>query len=1225
MTTPTAVISYSWDDEAHKAWVKDLAARLRADGVDVILDRWESLPGSRLTAFMERAVTDSDFVLTICTPGYKERFDARRGGVGYEGHIITSEAHSRGNDEKFIPIRRSPTWDDGEPTDGAPVWARGKYYIDLSDDPYSEEAYEELVRTLLGIRETAPPIGEPMSTLRTTSTATAPEFHPQLSDAYFARNLKGTVEAVGSRYTRKPHVELEIIRQLETFGRTEDAVDRIKALATGVRQRMRFLSNSDYTADPTLEELDFDRLLKAGNEVLEELAALVSRPAGQLPLITIAGKAQSAETAAETTLGAVIDLERQHVAESGSDEGRSRYRNSPFTRMKGDLYRLQSELHRVRALLTEADGLANKQLVILKGAAGTGKTHLLCDFASSRVASGAPAILLLGHRFTETAEPWTQVLRLAEMHDHPVEHFLSALEEAARAANSRALLIIDAVNEGRGREIWPSHLSAFLARLEEYPSIAVALSVRSTYEQIIIPEEIRTRAASITHHGFAGHEYEAVQAFFADNGLEFPSAPVMQPEFRNPLFLKTISEGLSRNGETRLRRGLHGFTSVFDLYLNGVNSELALTLDYNPRDNPVREALNAIADKLAAAGRTGLPRREIENLVNGLLPREGFSNSLYHGLVTAGVLIEDVSWGSDTWEEAVLITYERLSDHIIAQRLLQEYLDTNNPEEAFAESGGLAFLSEGSRYVPAGWMEALCIQVPEQTGRELIRLAPPLMNFPGIGRSFQESLIWREIGAFTEDTGEVWNQLINSEKIWDDPNDTLLTVSTIPGHPFNAKFLDQRLRRDPMAERDAWWSIYLHESWNSEGPVDRLVDWALAVVPGDVIDEEVVELVAITLAWMLTASNRFLRDRATKALVALLTDRLEATAILVERFSDVDDPYVVERVYAVAYGVAMRGYDQDEVGRLALLVYEKVFAGGCPPAHVLLRDYARGVIERAIQLDADIAVELSLVRPPYRSAWPHIPDEAEAEALIAEHRTSGDSADLALSVDHIRFSVSSGDFGTYVIGRRESFPWLSLPLTEEPWQSPEERTQRLLPRLSEAERLALEEYDSARMRASFILDFGDLFEDVNDSDDPEPVIQQSADKDGTDDEPAGTVDEYQIAIDSLMDQLMAELTEEYRSELLGILAARDTLEGRTGPRFDPQLAQRYIIWRVFDLGWTIEQFGQFDRYINWNVGRIAAKPERIGKEIPVDRLPRISGVPGGPLPVPPVVYGRRRT
>ena len=154
--------------------------------------------------------------------------------------------------------------------------------------------------------------------------------------------------------------------------------------------------------------------------------------------------------------------------------------------------------------------------------------------------------------------------------------------------------------------------------------------------------------------------------------------------------------------------------------------------------------------------------------------------------------------------------------------------------------------------------------------------------------------------------------------------DTLLTVSTIPCHPFNANLLDNWLRRHTMPERDASWSVYLHEAWKAKGPVDRLVDWASSLSVDDQLEDSVVDLAAIALAWMLTTSNRFLRDRATKALVLLLTGRLESMARLVRGFSDVDDPYVAERVYAVAYGVAMRSHDAKAVGHLASLVYKHV-------------------------------------------------------------------------------------------------------------------------------------------------------------------------------------------------------------------------------------------------------------------------------------------------------------
>ena len=153
-TVPKAFISYSWDDDAHREWVKQLAIRLRADGVDVTLDRWHAAPGDQIPAFMERAVRENDFVIAVCTPRFKEKSDGRGGGVGYEGDIMTAYAFTGGDKRKFIPVLRRGSWDEA-----APTWLLGRAKIDLSGDPYSESEYEELLRTLHGAREEAPPIG----------------------------------------------------------------------------------------------------------------------------------------------------------------------------------------------------------------------------------------------------------------------------------------------------------------------------------------------------------------------------------------------------------------------------------------------------------------------------------------------------------------------------------------------------------------------------------------------------------------------------------------------------------------------------------------------------------------------------------------------------------------------------------------------------------------------------------------------------------------------------------------------------------------------------------------------------------------------------------------------------------------------------------------------------------------------------------------------------------
>jgi hypothetical protein len=150
----TAFISYSWDSEA--LWVCELSSRLRASGVDITLDQWHLVPGDQLPQFMESAVRDSDFVLIVCTPRYKTRSDNRAGGVGYEGDIMTAEVMTTRNQRKFIPILRTGTW-----TEAAASWLAGKYYVDLSANPYSMSQFNDLLTTLHGTRPKAPPLGTP--------------------------------------------------------------------------------------------------------------------------------------------------------------------------------------------------------------------------------------------------------------------------------------------------------------------------------------------------------------------------------------------------------------------------------------------------------------------------------------------------------------------------------------------------------------------------------------------------------------------------------------------------------------------------------------------------------------------------------------------------------------------------------------------------------------------------------------------------------------------------------------------------------------------------------------------------------------------------------------------------------------------------------------------------------------------------------------------------------
>lgn len=70
---PIVFISYSWDDVAHRDWVKHLSDELEKHAIKTILDQVDLIPGDQLPQFMEHSITNSDYVLIICTPKYKKK------------------------------------------------------------------------------------------------------------------------------------------------------------------------------------------------------------------------------------------------------------------------------------------------------------------------------------------------------------------------------------------------------------------------------------------------------------------------------------------------------------------------------------------------------------------------------------------------------------------------------------------------------------------------------------------------------------------------------------------------------------------------------------------------------------------------------------------------------------------------------------------------------------------------------------------------------------------------------------------------------------------------------------------------------------------------------------------------------------------------------------------------------------------------------------------------
>jgi len=548
-------------------------------------------------------------------------------------------------------------------------------------------------------------------------------------------------------------------------------------------------------------------------------------------------------------------------------------------------------------------------------------------------------------------------------------------------------------------------------------------------------------------------------------------------------------------------------------------------------------------------------------------------------MIDEGILSEDRFWkGMDEWYEGIAFSYERFTDHLIVKYLLNKYLNLEYPSGSFSpeQSLGALFKDERTCWQNRGLIEAFSIQLPELIGKELGELVPNASDHEPVREAFVDSLIWREPKAITNATLQYINEhIIKHADSHDQFLDALLTITQNPEHPYNARFLHKHLTKFELADRDAWWSIFLHEQYGQHSSVDRLVEWAWSTEDKSHIGDEPIILCGMALSWFLTAPNRFLRDKSTKALISLLTPRLHILIKLLQEFDEVNDPYVLERLVAVSYGCAMRSTDNSCIAKLADFIYKWQFENGTPMPHILLRDYARGIIELALCRGIKLDIDIRKIRPPYQSEWLNeIPSQEELEKSFGKYREG--MSDEEIAGLHLYHSVMGDDFSRYVIGGLDE--WSSQRLGEPRKPTKKEIYEEFIRSLTARQRETLETYRKIITN----IDFYKRYDEVR----RQEVFGRQF-----------TVDELQSVAknseQSVLTTLGKKKSEIFCTYIIPYLANPHEDEYR----FDSSIARRWILKKVLDLGWTKERFGKFDREIVWrDPGRDAHKPERIGKK-----------------------------
>jgi hypothetical protein len=909
--------------------------------------------------------------------------------------------------------------------------------------------------------------------------------------------------------------------------------------------------------------------------VLKATAGAFALQAGD-PVAVLKPLSQQLSACAQA-ISAAEDYERRLAAEWRElpDDDPGKAKRPPERTSSYGVHGLRTAISELESWLESSAGCSfQRRAYFLTGPAGSGKTHLLLDATRRALDASRPAVFLAGAQFGQ-GNLWASIADQLGLEPVGADVLLRAMDaagEASTKSGSRFVIFVDALNETTPADFWHSHLPMLRAAIAPYPHVALAVSCRDTYRDLVLEGAEGSHYVIRTHPGFAEREIEATQRYFEHYGLEAPKIPLLTPEFTLPLFLRLYCESLSQTDASSIPAGHQGRVAIFERYLAAKISMVARRFrpsassgyELNATKTQVRRVLDALLDEMSRLGRESMSTGAAETVAQASLGSSGADSTRIIGLFQEeGVLTrERLYLGNGNYDEGVRIVFQAFADFLLLKRRLGLSIDPLN------DPAVKSWLRDDCSW---GINEAATILFPEVYGVELpdflgIKMtSQPERNEDRTGwerhlrarqlyRSLVETLPYRESQAISQRTIDLLN-LAQPYLSRGEFYQVLFTLAPQPGNRLNGEGLHRYLlqQRMPHRDHDFGFATY-HELSDPFSPAARLARWA-AAGPYPTYEPQVIELACIPLIWLLSSPNRFMRDWVTKALVQLLRGHLDVLRALVERFWTVDDPYVVQRVVAIAYGSLLRSTpaQADQAKALAKLIHTLVFAQPIRPDELLL-DAARGVVRWAVAHRLLPASALGSSQRPYGLKPPGPPpSEATIEAKYGWHKDQPDEE----SYSSISFSLLSlGDFGRYVVEpglHHFSRYRIGQEYPKREYRKPrfiKSRWQKFVASLSDEQKEAL----------------ADLLHD------PEGL--------------------HMSRLDFLLRNEDDPLSEAQRALLDNAFVYPKVVNDE----YSTEGARRWIFRRTISLGWTPKLFGREDRIIGHGRGREGHKAERWGKK-----------------------------
>ena len=706
--------------------------------------------------------------------------------------------------------------------------------------------------------------------------------------------------------------------------------------------------------------------------------------------------------------------------------------------------RLEEPLAQIAEFTDGPEGqlLTRSNSILLLGEWGTGKTHFLCDLARQVIADGCPAVVVLADTLRTDLELLDAIAQATGLAGTGAD-LVHQLESAAAATRRRALVLIDAINES-DREAWRRHLPRLVREVRAHEHLGLAISCRTPFDKSMVTHATRAACIELNHPGFVDQEFDAQLEFFRHYRLPAPHVPLLTPEFSRPLFLRLMCEAIKdlnkRNQKAKLRElaaGQKAMTYVLEQFVKAAGAEVekthnlpAKTCWFVMKGFP-HKGQSGFAGVLAANRREWMTLNEaVAQVQTQTTATRAKAEAIIDDMTAAGLLVAHSVFHDDAWIDALLLPYQRFSDHLVARHLLDEHLRFTTEAElrrcfyANRRLGAVFVLDRwGRQYAEPGIASALMIEFPERVKRlaekegattELVAYLPRDRRLlHPFAETFLEGLCWRNPEGLGADTEKLVLRLLEraGAETRARTYEVLYALAVRSEEPLGSRWLVQHLTAMTMAERDAEWSEFLR-TLDPRSNVNRLLAWVEREERAQIEPADVARALQVIML-LLTTTDRRLRDSATRALVLIGQDHPVALFEAALASWSINDPYVPERATAAVYGACMRTMGKhtsyssftDALAAFAKQLLDQVLRPSAPHAtwHALTRGYAIGVLQVLLRLRP---------RALHRSDRQLLtPAPGDAPSLVRDTALIAD-ADIEDPESAIHM-----DFGNYTIGR----------------------------------------------------------------------------------------------------------------------------------------------------------------------------------------------------------------